>query len=238
MTLSLIFDTLIIGVEKMTFYRKQHYLAKPLVKQDNLKARLAKLQKEDLDNRSKEFVESVAHYYKMKGGLTEGQLGYFEKIESRFSPQEKVKLKEWAKEYKKDYFTAAKIVANYYLNTGYYTVTATSILNDELFIPTKKQTHRMIGNKYAQLVLENHYKEPKFEKGQLVQVRTQAGSHTKDPHLRRMGNRLCFVLENTLPIVNAVKGGKRYNLLPMGESNAIVADERNLIKPNKKGKNS
>jgi len=238
LTLSLIFDTLIMGVEKMPFYRKQHYQAKPLVKQENLEARLAKLQKEDLDNRSKEFVESLADYYKMKGGLTENQLGYFEKIESRFSPQEKIKLKEWAKEYKKDYLADAQIIANYYLKTGYYVATATTILNDESFLPMKKQIHKMINNKYAQLVLENHKKEPKFEKNQLVQIRTRAGSFTRDTHLRRMGNRLCFVLENTLPIVNAVKGGKRYNLLPMGESNAIVADERNLIKPNKKGKNS
>lgn len=238
MTLSLIFDTLIIGVEKMPFYRKRHYQEKPLVKQENLEARLTKVQKEDLDDRSKEFVESLTHYYKMKGGLTENQLGYFEKIESRFSPQEKIKLKEWAKEYKKDHLADAKIVANYYLKTGYYTTTATSILNDELFIPPKKQIHKMIGNKYARLVLENHKREPKFKKNQLVQIRTQAGSFTKDSHLRRMGNRLCFVLENTLPIVNAVKGGKRYNLLPMGESNVIVADERNIIKPNKKGKNS
>ena len=220
----------------MTFYRKKHYEAKPLVKKENLGLRLQKIQKEELNGRTKEFVDSLCEYYKMKGGLSESQLNYFEKIESRFSPQEKKKLKEWEKEYREKHLYDAQIIAAYYQAAGYYTFTAKSILEDKSYVPQEKQFNKMVGNKYAQKVLENHKAVPRFIKDQMVQIRSQAGTHTIDPHLRSLRSRLCFVINTDLSVKNPVKGGKRYSLLPMGESNLIEADERNLMKPNKKGK--
>tara|TARA_R110000824_G_scaffold137771_1_gene302402 strand:- start:1504 stop:2172 length:669 start_codon:yes stop_codon:yes gene_type:complete len=221
----------------MTFYRKNYYAAKPLIKQDNLKSRLEKIQKEKLDVRTKEFVDSLSEYFKMKGGLSENQLNYFQKIESRYSPQEREKIKEWEQEYNENHLNDSRIIAVYYQEAGYYTSTAQSILENKSYVPSKKVFKKMMGNKYAQKVLENHKAEPRFLKGQKVQLRSQAGTHTIDSHLRGLRNRLCYVIGINLPVKNPFKGGKRYSLLPMGETNLIEADERNLMKPNKKGRN-
>ena len=218
-------------------FSRQRYQAKPLVDHPNLQARLDKVQKEELNARSKEFVDSLADYYKKKGGLTENQLRYFEKIESRFSPQEKKKFDGWKLIYQKNHIKDARIIAHYYLKAGYYAQTAANIINDESFVPTHKQFDKMCGNKYAQKVLENYKAPPKFKKNQMVQIRSTAGSCTIDSHLLNLKNRLCFVLNTDVPIAHAVNGGKRYSILPLGEGNTIEADERYLMKPNKKGKN-
>ena len=74
------------------------------------------------------------------------------------------------------------------------------------------------------------------EKDDLVKIRKTAGSMMVDPHLIELRERACFILENNLPVKHAVKGGKRYSILPMGSSTVVECDERNLLTPKKKGK--
>lgn len=202
----------------------------------SLAKRIAKLKEEELNDTTRNFLESLCDYYDSKGYLTENQIQAFEKIESRFSPQEKLKLKAWIKNYKENYLKDTKIVAKYYLQSGYYQTVSRKILNEEDFVPSEAKLKKILGNKYAQHVLKLHYDEPKFQINDLVKIRKTAGSMLIDSHLIELRERSCFVLENNLPVKHSVKGGKRYSILPMGTSTVVECDERNLILPKKKRK--
>ena len=202
----------------------------------SLAKRIAKLKEEELNDTTRNFLESLCDYYDSKGYLTENQIQAFEKIESRFSPQEKLKLKAWIKNYKENYLKDTKIVAKYYLQSGYYQTVSRKILNEEDFVPSEAKLKKILGNKYAQQVLKLHYDEPRFEINDLVKIRKSAGSMLIDSHLIELRERSCFVLENNLPVKHSVKGGKRYSILPMGTSTVVECDERNLILPKKKRK--
>jgi len=182
----------------------------------NLGPRLEKIKKENLAVSTREFVDSLLDFFNKRGGLTENQLASFEKIESRWSPQERVKLEIWEKKYRTEYLADAKIIAEYYSRTGYFSTVASHIITDETFVPSQKTFNRMMKNKYAAKVLEAHKAEPRFIKNSMVQLRASVGETAIERHLRSMRSRLCFVLANDLPIRNATAGAKRYKVLPMG----------------------
>jgi len=224
----------------MNFYsRYNRYQTRPLaqVKQDsNLLKRIEKITKESsLDGNTKSFVKSLHDFCKKHGGLTERQLASFSKIESRFSPQEKIKLKNWELEYKSKHLKEAKIIASYYITTGYFGIQADSILNDPNYVPTPSQYQKMSQNHYAQKILEETKRDPKFPNDSMVQVRSTIGRDPATRGLRKLKNRLAFVIETNLTAKSAVNGGKSYQILPMGHATPVFLEERHIMKPNKNG---
>jgi hypothetical protein len=206
-------------------------------KDRNIPARVATLLRESLDQSTVDFLNSCLDYWHRQGYLTLGQSNALEKIESRFSPQEKEKFDVWKKEYLHTHKKDAIIISRYYMRAGYYVSTARKILNDDNYVPTEKQYRKMFKNKYAQKILKTTTDDPKFEVNELVQFRSTVSSGFNDKTVGHLKNRLAFVLDNDLQVVNAVQGGKRYRVLPMGSSEMVETDERNLMKPNKKGQN-
>lgn len=202
----------------------------------NFKNRIEKLLKEDISNSSKRFLGSLHDFLEQKGGLSEKQVESLERIESRFSPQEKMKFSVWKKEYVDNHQEDAKILAAYYKHVGYFTKLANNII-EETYIPTQKDYEKMSQNKYARKVLDETYAIPRFPVGAMVQVRASVSNTEANQELKHLKDRICFVLENDLPIISAVIGGKRYKILPMGETNTFLIEERYLMKPNKRGKN-
>ena len=219
-------------------YSHKHYTPTPVIENPNLGRRLEKVKKENLDARTLEFVTSLSEFFMKKKGLTEKQLASFEKIESRWSPHEQAKLVLWQNEYQKNYKSDAKIVAEYYMRSGYFTDVASKITTDEDFIPGKSKYQKMVNNKYASKVLLAFKAEPRFAVNTKVQLRSTIGNTGYEHNMRPLRSRICFVLANDLPIRNATAGAKRYQILPMGSSDPIEVDEKHLMKPNKKGKYS
>ena len=203
-------------------------------KDPGLGARLNKILNEDLNDVSRNFVSSLSDFYNKNGGLSERQLSSFEKIESRFSPQEKVALANWTKTYQDDHLEDAKIIARYYMTTTYYREVAEKIIKFDNYIPNRAHFLKMLNNKYARKALELHHAPPRFAEQQMVQVRSNYRSEVaiQYPQAR---NRLCFVISNSVPIKNAVVGGKRYVVLPIGHDRVIEVEERDIMKPNKNG---
>ena len=214
--------------------RKYHYLDR----NPNIGSRVEKIAKEELSKTSREFIDSLKKFYEKWGGLTEKQIKSFEKIETAYAPEQKRAWIEWVAEYKSEYYKDSLIVAAYYAKQGYYTKISTNILLDNDYVPLKKAFLKMYNNKYAQKVLIATKAEPLFKVNDLVQLRATVGKNWSDQHLKKYRLRKCVVLKNDLPIKNAVNGAKRYKLLPMGSSETIECDERFLMKPNKRGKNS
>jgi hypothetical protein len=205
--------------------------------EENILDRIDKLLGESLNSDTVSFLESIKDHWISRGYLTSGQKHSLEKIESRFSPQEKEKFEKWKEEYLKSHKKEAKIIARYYVEAGYYVTSARKVLRDDSYIPTKKQYKRMVENKYAQKILTATYATPKFDIDQIVQIRSKVSSAYEFRNLKGYENRLAFVIANDLPIVNAVKGAKRYRILPMGSVELLEIDERFLMKPNRRGQN-
>ena len=212
-----------------------HHARKEQKTDPNLEVRLAKILKENLNTSTQSFVTSLKEWHDKNGFLTAGQLSSFEKVESRYSPGEKEKLKGWTEEYKINHLEDAKLLARYYLNAGYWTDMASHIINDEEYIPPRHKYMKMSTNKYAQNVMSNAHDLPKFEKGCMVQLRSTFGRASEYGRLHEFANRLCFVINTRANTLSAVKGGKGYAILPMGHSSPISVEERHLMKPNKKG---
>mgnify|MGYP001192206444 CR=1 FL=1 len=224
----------------MSYWKTNKYLqsySNYLKESPNFKNRIEKLLKEDISKSSKIFLSSLYDFLEQKGGLSEKQVESLERIESRFSPQEKVKFGAWKKEYLDNHQKDAKILAAYYKHVGYFTKLANSIL-EETYIPNQKDYEKMSKNKYARKVLDETYAIPRFPIGAMVQVRASVLNTETNHNIKHLKNRVCFVLENNLPIISAVIGGKRYKILPMGETNTFSIEERYLMKPNKRGENS
>ena len=220
-----------------SYYSKRNQPA-PIKENPTLGPRLEKIKKEEISPGTLDFLDSLLDFFKKRGGLTQNQLNSFEKIESRFSPQEKAKFNLWKEEYRKSHAEDAKVIAKYYSYTGYFTTLSKKILEDESFVPTKKEFNKMVKNNYAEKVLDAYKAEPRFEVNAMVQIRSTVDKTGDCRWLSPMRSRLCFVLANDLPIRTATAGAKRYKVLPMGATDPVEIDEKHLMKPNKKGKYS
>ena len=205
----------------------------------NILKRINKLLKEDVSHNTQEFLFAIRHYADIRGHLTRGQYNSLTKIESRFSPQEKIKLEAWKKEYFEKHIQDAKALAKYYKQAGYWVHLSRDILSSDDYVPCRHQYKKMSTNKYAIQVLKNLNDTPRFKKGAMVQLRSTVGGgpgYYKDLYPFR--NRLAFVMDYLEECLTHAKGGKGYKILPMGHGNTIVAEERHLMKPNKRGVSS
>ena len=215
--------------------RYPQYPRQPITKDPGLGARLDKIVCESLNTTTRNFVMSLSDFFQKHEGLSEKQLASFVKIESRFSPMEKIKLGEWEKEYRENYLEESKILAKYYITTPYRRDWHNNVLNSPDFIPHQNLYLKTRNNKYAKRVLEETRRKARFEDQSMIQVRSNVGTTYDSKPLRRFRNRLCFVITNNLPLLNPVHGGKRYKILPLGHPQPVIVEERWIMKPNKNG---
>jgi hypothetical protein len=178
-----------------------------------------------LDSWSQGFLQSLKEQAEKGAPLSDRQKATFNKIQSRFSPQEKEKLERWAQEYKRDHKERAKVIARYYALTSYFGDLSHKILQDDEYIPDMHRFKKMSENKYAEAVWNNWISAPKFADGDMVQIRKEAFK----------SNRLGYVLNSKEPVRTHAKGGKCYLILLFGSSVTILREERQLKKPNKNG---
>ena len=180
----------------------------------------------------KGFVESLLTQVDRGRTLSARQLEVFEKIENRYSDAVLAQRQKWIDKYRSDpsLREKARICAEYYAATGYYTDLAESILHQDGFAPTEKQFNGITGNKYAAKVLAAYYAEPKFAVGSYVSLRSTAPFDYR----RRASLGPCVIIQSdAAPIVSAARGVKRYKILPFGSAETIIVEERHLKKARK-----
>lgn len=184
----------------------------------------------------KNFVESVTDWFERHDMLSERQWALLCKIKDKFSPEAVKQREEWAKEYHEKHLADAKIVASYYLPTGYFTSIARDILYEAEFVPSKRQWEKFGENKYAQKVLENFHKEAEYEVGDLVCFR-----ETSDFRILKRRQSLtsnaAVVVEYLNEITSHAKGAKALMVLPVGATKPVKTEERYLKKFRKQKKN-
>ena len=186
------------------------------------------------------FLESVLEQINKGKTLSTKQKNTLTKVLERNDEANQALHDNWSDEYKNDFMTHAKVLAQYHTRQPYYREMAKDILNDH--VPERKRFLRMFNNKYSKKVLSQHAAANKYEVGDYLLPRSSFNSykHVEMPNdmvwaqqnnlMQRFIKQGGFVLEVLAHIRSAAKGAKRYRLLPVGERVPIIVEERFLKK--------
>tara|TARA_Y100000593_G_scaffold84701_1_gene160582 strand:+ start:901 stop:1542 length:642 start_codon:yes stop_codon:yes gene_type:complete len=195
------------------------------IKEDVVDRITVVLEKKELTTDTHDFLRSLVEYYNNNKGLTFKQIKALEEIEKDLTPEGLAEKKAWKDSYDKEKHRIAKICANYYVSTKYFTDVSKRILEDDSYVLSEKTYRSMCENKYAKKILEQTDAEPLYPIGTLVKFRK---AYTED-------NSVCSVIGvDVAPITSVAKGAKNYLVLPFGSSEPITIEERYLKKYRKK----
>ena len=210
--------------------------------------RLKTLQAKPLSTYHHKVISDFVRAVQKWGKLTEGQERYLTAIENEYS-QEAVTQREKTLQRllgDDEYRTDVKAVCDYYLSTGYYRTCAMNTLQflrdgDTTNPPHLPSIKKMMENKYAQNILASIRSEPKFEVGELVQLRANVSrDNFKGSYLLAQAKAFMVVEVGSRPVTRALsydekRGGTRwYKLLVMGSTDTIEVIEKELKRPTKK----
>lgn len=176
----------------------------------------------ELTEWEKSFLDSIDQFFGSKNRLSQGQYNTFKKIESRFAPNIKAAREEFNNQLNDDMRRDIKIVAQTYKNKNspYHRNFVSSVLDNEHFIPTKEQWDKFMNNKYAKGYLDNFKSHPKFKVGDTVCPSSLDKSNSY---------KIAIVVDNEgIYPVSHGSGGKRYIILPYGQTNTMTVEEREL----------
>ncbi len=170
------------------------------------------------DGWSADFLASIRDQAKRVGArLSPRQQEIFEKIKSENTPEMAHRRERWTEEYRAEHKPTARILAAYYLTTGYWLDMARSIIDDDNYVPPMDKFQKMSGNKFAKKVLDAWRADPRYPVG--TSVIERAG---KTNRLKKGG----MVLSTTEAIVSAAVGCKRYLVLPYDSTEPVLVEER------------
>lgn len=173
--------------------------------------------------------------------LSEKQMAVYQKIEGKLqsdlrghagwkSSWDALKAKRW------------KMALTYYEGGGtYFQQLVRRSKVDPEWIPTESEYKKLTENKFASRVIQELEKDPVFQPGQCVQLRSNAGieslrredfrtgTYTHES-LRLLKSSILFVLGACDVVASAAKGAREYKVLPAGWTQPIVLQERYLKK--------
>ena len=182
--------------------------------------------------------------------LSPGQRKYLQDIEASCSTEKIKEADDWVLNYNDDLREIALICAEYYEHApdgrAYFREIRRKVIdNPKGHVLSKKDFTKMCMNKYADKVIRERQSEPRFAKGQMVELRASnridmVPTETREERTRyyriyRQAARgekvMGMILEvNARPIYRSTVGGKVYKVLPIGDSNPIFACEKDLKK--------
>ena len=179
------------------------------------------VEREGASSWSAGFVESVMEQMRRGRTLSEKQRSVLDEKREEYTGS-------WTSEYQNDYRERAKLIARYYKTSGlpYFGHMVGSILSNEDYVPPKRSFFKMFNNKYAQRVVEQSTTAAVYSKGQCVQMRSSYTTRAK--YSRYVGKKAFIVAVGG--IIEAVKGGRGYTILFMGDPKPIVVEERYIMK--------
>jgi len=181
------------------------------------------LANESLSEGDRSFANSLKSQYVRYKNLSEKQQAALVSMFQRYSPEGQKKASEWKDNYNTNHKREAEIAAHYYLsNPPYFGDLANRILEEEGFVPSLRQFNKITKNKFAAKVIESTLADPKFNVGDVVELRASAPYHLK------MKNDIKgFIIEsNSKSVTNAARGSKNYLVLPIGAPTPIHIEER------------
>ena len=198
------------------FYSKYKKNKKDLVVNGDISLCLNALLKEvDPEDSTHSFLRSLQNFHEEFKGLTSNQFKSLKDVEKNLLEKKSIEHEDWKKEYDEEKRKNIIICAEYYkANPPYYASLVDKILNDNNFVPTKKQYFSMCDNKYTKKVLRETFSKSLFNAGALAQGRKSAPPEIKDKYV-------AIIAINERPVTSAAAGAKTYLVLPLGESRPI-----------------
>ena len=187
------------------------------------------------------FCHSLIHQLEKGRTLSEKQMTVYQKIEGKLqsdlrghagwkSSWDALKAKRW------------KMALTYYEGEGtYFQQLVRRSKVDPEWIPTESEYKKLTENKFASRVIQELEKDPVFQPGQCVQLRSNAGieslrredfrtSGYTHESLRLLKSSILFILGPRDVVASAAKGAREYKVLPAGWTQSIVVQERYLKK--------
>lgn len=199
---------------------------------------------ETTDDWSKGFSVSLLQQVEKGYRLSERQLQVAGRIIQENSPESRQQMLEWATRYEEEYKEDALKIASYYQHTDYYSTTVAHILSGRT--PHYRAFMKMYGNKYAQRVLEEIQRPPRFTTNSYVianskvktgwafavQMFEPSGGFNYNNQvkadLQRFIEKGAVIIEISNELKSACKGAKRYLVLPIGSMTTYWTEERYL----------
>jgi len=190
------------------------------------------------------FLESILEQIDKERTLSVKQKQTLGKVLARNNESAQEVHETWVTTYQADYKSDAVILARYHARQPYYKPMAQDILAGRT--PERNKFLRMYENKYSKKVLSQHKEQSKYSVGDYLVARTSFDSYksvefegdmvwaNQNRIIQTFKKRGGFVLRIEQEIVNAVKGAKRYKLLPVGETTPVIVEERYLKKAPKR----
>tara|TARA_Y100000310_G_scaffold314859_1_gene364665 strand:+ start:32 stop:721 length:690 start_codon:yes stop_codon:yes gene_type:complete len=175
------------------------------------------------------YLESLQSQFGKWNRLSKKQVEVLEKMEKKYSPDERKLRKNWEAEWDEENERIALICAQYYLAAGYFTDLAQKVVDSGgKYKMSPKQYKAMCENKYAQRVLAEAAEPHKYPVGSMVSVR--ASSSGNAGIALRMAPALAILEHMQGNITSAAKGAKKYKILPVGSAKTYVVEERDIKK--------
>jgi hypothetical protein len=174
------------------------------------------------------FCESLLEQARSDRNLSVRQLEILEKIEGRYSDEALEAVSLWDRSFTAEKRERYELCLAYYKPTPYHKRATGAYDVDPALVPSLAQYTKIVENPYAQKVLTAHYADPLYPVGSMVTLR---GSRTTRHTLgwKAGSSRPNYlVIKNDLPIRNACKGAKVYELLPVGSAELVRFEERHL----------
>ena len=171
------------------------------------------------------FTESLLKQLRSGGALSERQQEVLASIESQWTVAEVDKRVTWEQDFTPEMRQRFDVMVQYYRKNGYFhQVVGRAVLSPEK-VPSKGDYERLTVNKYAAKVLAGYFDAPKYAVGSMVALRGNASWALR----RKLPTGLAVVIaENAVVPVAAARGNKVYKLLPVGSTQTIFAEERDL----------
>ena len=184
----------------------------------------ALLNNNEITTYERSVLQSMLDQATRRGRLSDKQVKFYKSIASNYTENALADRREWEATFVGKKLEDLRVIARYYKAQGsYFLALVDKILSDEEYIPNRSQYRKLCENKYAQKVLTEHHKEPRFDVGQMVYLVSKA---PYAPSGRILSRGAIVLRANAEPIENSCKGAKKYLVLPIGEPHGIVIEER------------
>ena len=170
------------------------------------------------------FLGSLLDSAKKWGRLTAKQHEVYQRIEKKTDPKVQAARQQWYDNYTDDMRASLLFAASYYKkNPPYFGDAADRILTDDKYVPSEKLYRKMVENKYVQRARANASTEPKFQPGTMAMVRDSSSIGGRIGYHR---GKLVIAVE--ADVRSATKGSREITVLPVGETDTIITQERYL----------
>ena len=191
----------------------------------------------------KDILDSMKAQVNLGKSLSDRQLALIAKLEKTVSDVKSFVFTDVER-------AQLKVLVDYYATTGYYHDLVREYRGNPEMIPNPALWSKLMGSKYAKVVLDEAFGTFKFNVGQIVRLNS-ASEVVDKANLRKVikralgneqysekrhDNNLQGIVIATLPgkIKNASRGAKQYQVLFFGMAETVMVEERWLVRVSKK----